>query len=254
MRAAVAVPKAQYTAKDFKRYARKDFSEQFAIFQDIYRCHLEDKTYLDENHTVHGIKALLVGHYHKRQGGPQVWAQATSTGIRYFSGKPIESVVVPIPKQHVSRIYYGTPYNAVLVAQEGGSRPAGRKAGHYFVETIINILFLLAGQIEQVSNPGRTDMLGNFRYVCMNCVPKTEVQEVLDIPTYRRSEIPLPQNALERIEQENKKRKRASEDDGQRIKREQNSDEDRFVQHASPHSPMPYRFASGTPQTSLFVR
>lgn len=62
----------------------------------------------------------------------------------------MESVCAPIPEQHVSRIYYAAPYNIVLGAQEGGSRTAGRKAGHYFVETIINVLFLLAGQVEQL--------------------------------------------------------------------------------------------------------
>ncbi|KAF3033191.1 hypothetical protein E8E12_002990 [Didymella heteroderae] len=251
MCAAKVEPKAHYTAKDFKRYARKDFPEQFAVFRDTYTCRLEDKTYLDENHTAHGTKALLVGHYHTRQGGPQVWAQATPSGVRYFSGKPNESLCVPVPEQHVSRIYYGAPYNVVHVAQEGGSRTAGRKAGHYFVETIINVLFLLAGQIEQVSNPGQTDMLGNFRYVCMNFVQKPEVQERCAIPTHRRSKIPLPQNTLEQIERENKKRKRASNDYGQRIKQEDDSDEDRFVQHASSHSPVPYGLASRTQQTSL---
>lgn len=137
-------------ARDFKRYARKEIPEEFAVFRDVYKCNLEHKTYLDENHTVHGIKALFVGHYRTRKGGPPVWAQTTTIGVRYFSGKPVESVCAPIPEQHVSRIHYAAPYNIVLGAQEGGSRTAGRKAGHDFVETIFNVLFLLVGQIEQL--------------------------------------------------------------------------------------------------------
>lgn len=251
MCAAKMEPKAHYTAKDFKRYARKEFPEQFATFHDMYGCHLENKTFLDENHTAHGVKVLLVGHCYARQGGPPVWAQATTTGVRYFSGKSVESVCSPIPERHVSRIYYDAPYNIVLGAHYGRSRTAGRKASHYFVETIINVLFLLAGQIEQVGNPGHTDMLGNFRYVCINYEQKPKIQDISNVSHSRQFEIPSPQNTSELVGREEKKRKRVCDDSSQRIK-EEVIEENQLAQHITSNSPLPCKVAS-TPQASLFV-
>lgn len=61
MYAAKMEPEEHYTAKDFKCYARKEIPEELAVFRKVYKCNLEHKTYLDKNHTAHGINALFVG-------------------------------------------------------------------------------------------------------------------------------------------------------------------------------------------------
>lgn len=248
-------PKDHYTPRDFKSYARKEFSDEFSTFREIYTCSFEHKTYLDENNAAHSVDVLPVGHYHRRQGGPPVWAQATSTGVRYYQGKGAESVITPIPEEHVTRIYYSAPYSSIIGPQEGRGRTASRKAGHYFVETIINVLFLLTGRLEKVSNSGKTDMLSNFRYVCLKTVPESNGPERIPLAASEPHELPPAPDVTER---EHKKRKR--------IKQEEDADEDaardptngsgpgqRSMQHLSSHSQMPHRLASSTPHTSLLV-
>ncbi|KAF9694690.1 hypothetical protein EKO04_007295 [Ascochyta lentis] len=257
-------PKDNDTAKNFRRYARKEFPDEFARFRNFYRCDFEEKTYLDENHAAHNVSVLLVGHYHTRKAGPPVWAQATSTCVRYYQGKAGAPVCTPIPEEHVTRIYYSAPYSTMVGAQTGRSRPTDRKAEHYFAETIVNVFFLFAGRLEQVSNPGKTDMLSNFRYACMNTTTKPDIQELVNSTVLQQPE-PLP--ADDAVKRESKKRKRSSHDHGQRIKQEDDIDivagnptyhpdppsqsQDRLVQHLSSHSPTPYSVARDTPQISL---
>jgi hypothetical protein len=214
-------PREQYTSKDFKRYARKEFANDFTAFRNADICMFERKTYFDEHNAAHDIDVLLVGHYYKRDGGPAVWAQATVTGVRYFSGKAREKCCFLIPEMHVSRIYFDQPYNSIIGTSEEKSRISGRKPEHFVVETVINVLFLLTGRLEQVSNPYKTDMLGNFRYVCKVAASKANSQDTVPAiatdPTQQDEE--LQEVSIQRVR---KKRKRAaSRDRSPSIKQEE---------------------------------
>lgn len=262
-------PKEFYTSKDFKRYARKEFPTDYALFRERYVCTFEAKTHLDANHAAHNINALLVGSYHVRQGGPLVWAQATAIGIRYFSGKETDAICMPISEKHVNRIYYSSPYSPTFETQDGRSRTAGREAVQYFAETIINVLFLLTGRLQRVGNPGKTDMLSNFRYVCVNVKPVLPCREDGLSAVPRQPEVSPTDDSVERVR---KKRKRSFDEHGQRIKEEE--DESKIVAHidntthstdltrpsqalplrnSRPHSPTPHWLESQSTQMALLV-
>lgn len=259
-------PREYYTLKDSKRYARKEFPNEFGIFRDIYTGKFETKTYLDENNAAHGVNVLFVGHYHIRKGGPPVWAQATATGVRYFQGRPTEEVCTLIPEEQVSRIYYSTLYSSMIGPQQGRGRTAGRKAGQHLVETIVNVLFLLTSRLKLINNPNKTNMLSNFKFACLNAVRVGEVEPSIAIP---RSDL-APAHGLDK--QQNRKRKRAPNDHSQRIKQEDNNGDmapvaayptggldrtpelqEQQMEHLS-RSPIPCRPTSSPPHASLLVR
>ena len=254
-------PKEHYTSKDFKRYARKEFANGFTAFRNTYICTFERKTYFDDNNAAHDIDVLLVGHYYRRDAGPAVWAHAAATGVRYFSGKAAEQRCYLIPEMHVSRIYFDQPYSSIVGTLKEKSQMSGRKPGHFIVETVINVLFLLTGRLEQVSNPYRTDMLGNFRHVC-KVVASTKnfqgiVSTVATAPAQQDEEV--PEVSIKRVR---KKRKRASRDRSLSIKQEKggtdiedqsSQTQNGVVQYTPSHSPMAYRPASTTPRPSLLV-
>lgn len=243
--------KPYYVSKDFRRYAHQEFPNEYNAFRNVFNSKFEQKTYLDQNNAAHNASVLAVGHYHRRQGGPTVLAQATTSGIRYFQGKAGDPVVTPIPEEQVTRIYYDAPYSSLVGPQGGGGRTAAWKAGHHIVETTINVLFLIAKQVERISNPSKTDMLSNFKYVCKNTASKLDVQ---DITKGELSSAPA--------EPKNKKRKRSPGDRSQRIKQEEIEKDDvasigsasRPSDSSGQHpSPMSYRLASSTPQAPSLV-
>lgn len=255
-------PREHYTTKDFKRYARKEFAADFTAFRNAYICMFERKTCFNDNNAAHDIDVLLVGHYHRREGGPAVWAQATATGVRYYSCRTREKWCYVIPEMQVSRIYFDQPYNCIIGTPEQTSRMSGRKPGHFVVETVINVLFLLTGRLEQVSNPYKTDMLGNFRHVCKLAASMATSQDAVATvatgPTQQDEEV--QEVSIQRVR---KKRKRASRDRSPSIKQEESGTDidDRpsqtqhgVIHHTPSHTPMPYRLASNTPRPSLLVR
>lgn len=224
LRIADMEPKEHYTSKDFKRYARKEFPNEYAVFRELYLCNFENKTYFDINQAAHNLSVLLVGQYCTRQGGPAVWAQATATCVRYFSGKDTGTVCTLIPEKNLGRIYYSAPYSSIGDVQENRSGSASRKAGTCFVETIINVLFLLTGQLEQVSNPSKIDMLSNFRYVCMNAKPRSGYQDSLPSADAQDRKLLPAHEPVERV-QKKIKRERVSSYHGQRIKQEEHNND-----------------------------
>lgn len=252
-------PKQHYTLKDFKRFAHKEFPDGFNTFRRVYTCNFENKTYLDAHNAAHCVSVLLVGNYHTRQRGPVVWAQATSTGMQYFKGNPRDSIITPIAEGPVNRIYYNLPYSKVVGQQEGRSRTPGRKAGHQIVETVINVLFLLAKRLERVENPDKTDMLSNFRFVCLSCGTEPEVQGGAYTAEVQQTGLPGTQT-----NRAHKKRKRSSDEYSHGIKQEEVADNETSVSerlrtqvptvHCVPSpSLLQYEPASVTPQMSLSV-
>jgi hypothetical protein len=254
-------PREHYTSKDFKRYARKEFANDFTAFRNTYICVFERKTCFDENNAAHDIDALLVDHYHRREVGPAAWVQATATGVRYYSGKGSEKRCYLIPGMHVSRIYFDQPYSSIIGTLEEKGRMSGRKPGHFVVETIINVLLLLTGRLEQVSNPYKTDMLGNFRHVCKVAASKAEPQDtILAVAIEPAQQDEEPQEVP--IQRVRKKRKRVSRDRSPSIKQEEGGadiddqtshTQHGVVQHTPTHSPTAYRHANSTPRPSLLV-
>jgi hypothetical protein len=54
-------PREHYTYKDFKRYAREEFANEFRAFCIAYISTFERKTYFDDNNAARDIDVLLVG-------------------------------------------------------------------------------------------------------------------------------------------------------------------------------------------------
>jgi hypothetical protein len=263
-------PQEAYILKDFKRYARNHFPTEFASFRDLHAYQFEKRTYLDENSAVHEMSMLLVGQYHRRHSGPQVWAHSTGSCVRYYQGKTLEDVCTLIPEEHTTRIYYCAPYSFMIGSEEGRGGTAGRKAGQFVVETVIDFLFLLTGRLKRFSNTREIDMLSNFKYACMNSKPKRDVRETDHTHTLQQTE---RHSACEMVEQKTRKRKRTSENGTQQIKEEEDDGTDVTFSQSAPtgrpdtvsqfqtghahqlpsSSPVPYKLTRDTQHTYLLV-
>ncbi|KAH6614290.1 hypothetical protein C7974DRAFT_418008 [Boeremia exigua] len=237
-------PKEQYTLSDFKRFGRKEFPIEFKYFQTTYAASFQKRTYLDENNAVHSVNALLVGNYHKQQG-PSVWAEATTTGVRYFFGNADDLVTTVITEKNVNRIYYAAPYNRWVGSQKGRRSSLGKKAGRHIVEKSLTCYFCwLVGSTN------------NFKYVCTNSASLPEDQEIAQSAVFHQARHPSVQT-----EHNNKKRKSSLNDHNQRIKQEDADTDgivdvdhmpqsrDFSVQHSSSHPPMPHRPTESPYQT-----
>lgn len=183
----------KYNLDDFVQYATGKLAEQYAAIADLSMYKFADKTYLDENNTPCGRHMLLVGHYWRKSGGPPVWAHATGTHIRYCSGEGIQ--VNPLIQDiHSSKVYYGTPFNAMSgVHDSSNTKPRmtiERKLERALVESVINFIFLKKGQLIRALDLESPDMLRSFRLAYINFaqhqkMPRTDTrsldEELLDI-------------------------------------------------------------------------
>jgi hypothetical protein len=130
-----------------------------------------EKSYLDGNNNIRRCHMLLVGHYGRKSGGPPVWAHATGTYIRYYSGAGIQ--VTPLIQDiHSSRVYYDPPFSFMGGAPEFSNlRPRmtpERKLERAMVESVVNFIFLKSGRLVQALDLDNPDMLGNFKRACKN--------------------------------------------------------------------------------------
>ncbi|KAF3003441.1 hypothetical protein E8E13_002190 [Curvularia kusanoi] len=256
--------KEHYTLRDFERYAREEFPSEFAALRNTFTCVFERKTYFDENNAVHDIEALLVGTYNTRQSATAVWAQASDTGVRYYSGRSTETICYVVSEMQISRVYFQEPYSSITGNQREKSRTMGRKPGHLVAETVINAMFLLTGRLDKVSNPYKSDMLSNFQRFCKMIASKDNAQETAMVDSTRHPEDPTERVSVKQV---SKKRKRPARNSSNRspspyssTEQENGNDSDHQVAqprnqsgHVSPqHSPMPDRSSDNTYRPSLF--
>ncbi|KAI4934395.1 hypothetical protein J4E85_002251 [Alternaria conjuncta] len=183
----------KYNLDDFVQYATGRLADQYAAIADLSMYKFADKAYLDENNTPYSRRMLLVGHYWRKRGGTPVWAHATGTHIRYYSGEGIQ-VNPLIHDTQSSKVYYGTPFNAMSgVHDSSNTKPrmtTERKFERALVESVINFIFLKDGQLVRALDLESPDMLGSFRLACRNFaqyqkMPQTDMrsldEEILDI-------------------------------------------------------------------------
>jgi hypothetical protein len=111
---------------------------------------------------------LLVGHYWRKSGGPPVWAHATGTYVRYYSGEGTQ--VTPLIQDiHSSKVYYDPPFIYMMDTRDfGEGMTPERKAERAVVESVINFVFLSTGRLVRTLDLENPDMLGNFRLACKN--------------------------------------------------------------------------------------
>ncbi|KAI4709688.1 hypothetical protein J4E89_005704 [Alternaria sp. Ai002NY15] len=161
----------KYNLDDFVQYATGRLADQYAAIADLSMYKFADKAYLDENNTPCSRRMLLVGHYWRKRGGTPVWAHATGTHIRYYSGEGIQ-VNPLIQDTQSSKVYYGTPFNAMSgVHDTSNTKPrmtTERKLERALVESVINFIFLKEGQLVCALDLESPDMLGSFRLACRN--------------------------------------------------------------------------------------
>ncbi|KAI4939872.1 uncharacterized protein J4E92_001158 [Alternaria infectoria] len=183
----------KYSLGDFVQYARGKHEDQYAAVADLSIYKFADKAYLDENNTPCRRHMLLVGHYWRKSGGRPAWAHATGTHIRYYSGEGIQ--VNPLIQDiQSSKVYYGTPFNAMSgIHDSSNTKPrmtVERKFERALVESVINFIFLKKGQLVWALDLESPDMLGSFRLACRNFaqyqkMPRTDTrsldEELLDI-------------------------------------------------------------------------
>jgi hypothetical protein len=165
-------PKEQYTLDDFTQYGQTHFPVAFAAISNTHAYNFEKKTYVNKNQEPHQVDMLLVGFYHKRAGGPSVWAYAMGSATYLFSGNRSEEVLTLIPEEHKSRVYYDGQFGLMAGGQDTRGMTPTRKLGQTVVETVVNFLYLLTGRLNYVVNVQKTDMLGNLKFASMNLGPE----------------------------------------------------------------------------------
>jgi hypothetical protein len=218
-------PKKRYVLQDFKQYAHKHFPSEFALVADPNRYEFSFKTFLDANNGAHEVVMLFVGHYHKRSGGPPVWACTTSSSTQYYHGLVTESACALIPEDQSTRVYYDAPYSLMYGSQQGKGMTAGRKAGRTVVETFISFLFLLGGHLKVVNNAERSDMLMNFKFACLKLQQAQCGLSTSKLPVDQRRGI-SGQSADQRA---GKKRKLEVKETASNVKEETDDDEVMFM-------------------------
>jgi hypothetical protein len=180
-------PKKRYVLQDFVQHAQKRFPREFAGVVDSSGYDFTRRTFLDANNAVREVVVLLVGHYHKRHGGPSVWARATDSSIQYFQGSPSDDAGTLIPEDQKTRVYYDAPYSNMAGSQDEKGMTVGRRAGQIVVETFITFLFLWTGYIKEVNNSERSDLLTNFEYACTKMQSVQNWPDALKLPVQQIS-------------------------------------------------------------------
>jgi hypothetical protein len=167
-------PKEQYTLDDFTQYGQAHFPIAFAAISNVHAYSFERKTYVNKNQEPHQVDMLLVGFYHKRAGGPSVWAYATGSAMYLFWGNRSEEVLTLISEENKSRVYYDGSFRLMAGGQDTRGMTPTRKLGQTVVETVVNFLYPLTGRLDCVVNVQKTDMLGNLKFASMNLSPESE--------------------------------------------------------------------------------
>jgi hypothetical protein len=177
--------KAQYTLADFNNYALASDSLGFELISNASFCDFKKKSYVDDRGIHRRRKMVLVGPYFLGDGLKQVWALATGLCIEYYYGYEHAYHLVQVEDRYKQRIYYrGTEFR-FIAAHEHETREKYCTYGKTLVETVINYLFLLRGELVHVKNKRITDMLSNFTQACLN-YPERKRQEEEEV--YRKRE------------------------------------------------------------------
>jgi hypothetical protein len=161
----------KYNIGDFIQYATGKLAAEYAAIADLDTYKFSEKFYLDERNKPCRRLMLLVGHYWTRSSGPPVWAHATGTQIRYYSGEGVQ-VNPLILDNYGFRVYYDNPFNAMSGVHNSSNSKSRmipeRKLERALVESVINFIFLAKGQLVHALDLESPDMLGSFRLACRN--------------------------------------------------------------------------------------
>ena len=159
----------QYVLNDFNSHAESRYQAQFSIMANSGLYTVESITYKNVNKQRHQADMLLIGRYYLNTG-PPVWAHGNGHHIEYYMGQPTD-MCEPVPENHISRIYYFTPFR--LMGSTQGSSKSKRKRHTTFnfeaevFETVVNFVLLLTGRLDHAHNPRGIDMTGNLQFACL---------------------------------------------------------------------------------------
>ncbi|KAH3969551.1 hypothetical protein HBH68_137320 [Parastagonospora nodorum] len=159
----------QYVLNDFNSHAESRYQAQFSIMANSGLYTVESITYTNVNKQRHQADMLLIGRYYLNPG-PPVWAHGNGHHIEYYMGQPTD-MCEPVPENHISRIYYFTPFR--LMGSTQGSSKSKRKRHTTFnfeaevFETVVNFVLLLTGRLDHAHNPRGIDMTGNLQFACL---------------------------------------------------------------------------------------
>ncbi|CAN9193083.1 unnamed protein product [Alternaria alternata] len=172
----------KYTLTDFIQYATGKLAAEYAAIADLDTYKFSDKSYLDERNKPCRRLMLLVGHYWRKNGGPPVWAHATGTQIRYYSGEGVQ-VNPLILDNYGFRVYYDDPFNAMSGIHNSSNSKSRmipeRRLERALVESVINFIFLAKGQLVHALDLESPDMLGSFRLACRNFAQHRKMPKIL---------------------------------------------------------------------------
>ncbi|KAJ4985836.1 hypothetical protein SVAN01_08634 [Stagonosporopsis vannaccii] len=115
---------------------------------------------------------------------------------------------------------------------------------------MLDVRFLLAEQLERVSNPGKTNMPSKFRYVCQNPLSRPEVQPIALASTVRRLSTRTKTQATSGDHNRYIKQEDIEEYDTASVGSTSESSKLPAEELSTP-SPMPNRLASSTAQIKL---
>jgi hypothetical protein len=161
-------PQRLYTLADFFRFADGNLPSNLA---DVQLYTFEQRMIVDKDDRAREVTLLQLGRYFFRENGPQAWAQASTSGIIYYSGQS-GRVCKPIPQQHQAKIYYDYPFDR-LFNMEG--RNTYHRTDRYdptlgirdsVIETVIVFAFLYTGRLYSSDNNKGVDILNNFKIAC----------------------------------------------------------------------------------------
>lgn len=163
----------KYVLGDFTKYGTGKLVTKFATISNMALYEFSEKLYLDGKNRAHQCHMLLVGHYSRKSGGPQVWAYATGENICYYSGAGTQ--VTPLVQDiHSSKVYYDPPFSYIGGSLDYNCLKSGmnpeRKLERTIVDSAINFMFFMSGRLEQVLDLVNPDILDNFRQACANLV------------------------------------------------------------------------------------
>jgi hypothetical protein len=169
--------KTRYNLEDFVDYAERHFPDQWDEFCDSTLFVVEYKSFKDKENHLQRRRMVLVGRRFYPGGKQSVWAYATGSKIIYCHGHPNEELVQLVEDLLDNRVYWIEPLTFVANTQSMKSMTKARLIGRGLVELAINVLSLHLGDVTVVSNIGGTDILSDFKFLCLNLGPNREAQE-----------------------------------------------------------------------------
>ena len=169
--------KQRHSFQDFVEYAEEYCPDEYAALMDPEMWMMKPKTIREQDKSLRRERMLLVGTPFYRNGRQNLWAIATGLGVDYYYGQPDEEFVHPLHALQVQKTYFDPPLRYVSGSQAAKGMTKSRRVGKALAELVINVVFLLKGELYFVWDLGGTDMLGDFKYACLNFEANRQSEE-----------------------------------------------------------------------------